>query len=144
MRVNTREDPEIHQIRTVNQTSHNDWPKETWKKWGCDWLSNSLPLSLPVCLSTHTVLFLPNKYWLHCFSSLWKFFAAKPKFQGLVTDHGLVAEIWCFHCHDPASISGWEPKPAPSQCRPRPPEITGVKTLCFQCSGRGCYRWSGN
>ena len=72
-----------------------------------------------------------------------KFFSAKLKFQGLVTDHGLVAEIWCFHRHDPASISGWEPKPAPSRCRPRPPEITGVKTLCFQGSGAGSIPGQG-
>ena len=27
-----QEDPEIHQIRTVNQANQNDWPKEIQKK----------------------------------------------------------------------------------------------------------------
>ena len=30
--VHTREDTEIHQIRTLNQANQNDWPKETQKK----------------------------------------------------------------------------------------------------------------
>ena len=28
----TGKDPEMHQMWTVNQANHNDWPKETWKK----------------------------------------------------------------------------------------------------------------
>ena len=30
--VHTKEDVEIYQICTVNQSNKNDWPKETWKK----------------------------------------------------------------------------------------------------------------
>ena len=36
---------------------------------------------------------------------------------------GLVARIWCLHCPNTTSISGWEPSPTPSYCRSRPPEI---------------------
>ena len=43
-------------------------------------------LSLPMCLSTHT-LSPPNKFWFHYSLSLWEFFSAEPKDQRLVTDH---------------------------------------------------------
>ena len=52
----TWKDPEIYQIGTMNQTSQNDWPKETWKKCPIKVsqtvmrmrFSNSLSLSLAV------------------------------------------------------------------------------------------------
>ena len=63
MHVHTWADPKMYQIWTVNQTNQNDCPKETQEKCPIKviqttlraWLSNSgtLPLSLPVCLSTH-------------------------------------------------------------------------------------------
>ena len=49
-------------------------------------LSNSgtLPLSLPVCLATRTVILFPPDKYLTCFTTfhLWKFFSAKLKGQG--------------------------------------------------------------
>ena len=93
----TWEEPEIYQTQTVDQANHNDWTKETGKNCSIEvihtttrvWLSNSgtHPLSLPMCLSTCTVLFPPNKHLLHYFPSLWKFFSSKPEARALVTDH---------------------------------------------------------
>ena len=53
-----------------------------------------LSLSLPLCLSTCTILFFPpNKYliffFFYYFLSSWEFFSIKLKGQGLVTDY------WC-------------------------------------------------
>ena len=60
-----------------------------------------------VCLSTGTILsFPPNKYLLHYFPPLWKFFPEGPGPLSLTT--GLVARIWfSLHC-DP--ISAWKAK----------------------------------
>ena len=64
----------MYQIWTVNQANENDWPKETWKKCSVKAIqtttsacSETVSQSLPVCLSTCTVLFPPNKYFT-CFS----------------------------------------------------------------------------
>ena len=62
-------EPEIYQIGTVNRTSQNDWPKETWKKCPIKVshtamrmrFSDSLSLSLAVRPSTGTVFFSLNK-----------------------------------------------------------------------------------
>ena len=57
--------------------------------------------------------FFPNKYFT-CFTTFHlcgNSFSAKPQGQGPVTDTGLVARIWCAHCRDLTSITGWEPKP---------------------------------
>ena len=76
-------------------------------------LSNSetLPLSLPMCLSTSTVLFPPNKYFA-CFTTFClcgnSFLQEGPGPMSLTA--GPMAGIWCFHRHDLASISGWESK----------------------------------
>ena len=67
-------DPDIHQIRIVNQAGKNDWPKETWKRCPIKVIQTAmgvrlnktlslslcvycLCLSLSVCLLTQTVLF---------------------------------------------------------------------------------------
>ena len=52
---------------TVNQATQNDWPRETQKKYPIKVIqtsirlqlnnSGTLPLSLPMCLSTDTALF---------------------------------------------------------------------------------------
>ena len=60
-------------IWTVNQANQNDWPKEAQKKCphrsysncheGATQQHRDSPLSLPMCLTTHTViLFPPDKY----------------------------------------------------------------------------------
>ena len=71
-------------------------------------------LPLPVCLSTHTILFslLLNTLLASLLSNFVEILFCKEEGPGpssLTT--GLVARIWCSHCHDPASISTWEPKP---------------------------------
>ena len=66
MCTHTWKDPETDQIWTVNQANQNDWLKDNQKKipcisdlngkpWGCN--SGTLPLSLPLCLSTCIVPF---------------------------------------------------------------------------------------
>ena len=55
------EDAEIYQIQTQNQAKQDDWPKETWKKMPHKMIQTAskarLSLSLPMCLSSRTVLF---------------------------------------------------------------------------------------
>ena len=49
-----------------------------------------LSVSEPTHVSIHTYCTLfppPNKHLFNYFPSLWEFFSAKPKTQGLVTDH---------------------------------------------------------
>ena len=126
------EEPEIHQIQTLNQANQNDWPKETRKK--CPILSDSsyhegatLSLSPAMCLSTHTVSFslLMNTSLVSLLSIfVGILFLQSRRARSLSLTTGLVAGIWCCHHHDPTSISAREPKPASShRCRPRPPEI---------------------
>ena len=82
------------------------------------WLSHSLSLSLsePASVSIHmycTLFFLLINTLLASLLSIFVgilFCIAKgPRPLSLTT--GVVARIWCFHCCDAASISGWEPKP---------------------------------
>lgn len=51
-------------------------------------LRDCLSESVYVSIHTYGILLLPNKYfyWFHYFLSLWEFFSAKLKSQGLVTD----------------------------------------------------------
>ena len=70
-------------------------------------------LPLPVCLSTHTLLFslLLNTLLASLLSNFVEILFCKAKGPGpLSLTTGLVARIWCFHHHNPASISGWERK----------------------------------
>ena len=118
----------MHQIWTVNQANHNDWPKETWKMLhqsnsncheGVTQQLRDSSRSLPVRLSTHSVLFfLPVNTLLASLLSIFVEIllceAKEPVSLSLAT--GLGARIWCFHCRDPASISGWEPRPPEIMC----------------------------
>ena len=45
---------------------------------------------------------------------------------------GLVARIWCFHCHHPAQSLAGNLSPAPSHCRLRPTGITLISLGIFQ------------
>ena len=116
----TWQDPEIrtlNQIWTLNQANQNEWPKETLKKRPIKVIQLSQgrnlrtrPLSLPLCLSTCTVLFSSNKY-LVVFTTLHLFMGilfCKAEGSGpLLVNTGLVARIWCCRGHNPASFSGW-------------------------------------
>ena len=89
-----------YQIWTVNQANQSDWPKETRKKCPIKVIhtakrvppsdSLSLSLSLPVCLSTWTVLFFPLIQ--HCTSFTTFHLCGNSSLQSwrartLVTDH---------------------------------------------------------
>ena len=82
------------------------------------------PSSLPVCLSTCTVLFflLINTLLASLLLSLWKFFSAKLNDQGLCSPtSGLVARSDAFTAVT-GLISGWEAKPS---SKPLQVEATG-------------------
>ena len=142
MRAHTWKVPELYQIWTVTQENQTDWPKETRKKCSIkvihchegviQWLS--LSLNLPMCLSTHTVLFFLSISTL--LASLLSVFVeilfSKARGPGpLSLTTNLVARIRCFHYRNLASVFGWEPKPHSSLCRPRPPKIIMRLTPVF-------------
>ena len=105
-----------------SRTRLSNWTK---LKWRCN--TGTLPLSLPMCLVTSTILFPLNKYSTclttyrlggNSFLQTWGL--------GLLSlTTGLVARIWCFHCCNLASVSGisvcWSS--TSSHWRLRPPEI---------------------
>ena len=115
------EGSEIYQIWTVNEANQSDWPKETQKKCPVKVIQTAmrawpgtLLLSLPLYVSTHTILFfLIINTWLVSVLSIFvgiHFCKAKGP-RPLSLTAGLVPRIWCFHCHYTASISSWKPKP---------------------------------
>ena len=124
MHVDTWEDPEIYQIWTLNQVNQNDRPEEPRRNapkvdsycYGA-WLSDSFSLGLPMCLSTHTVLFFPfHKYFIfHYFLFLWECFPSKLKGQGpyLVLGSSALTTV--------TQIQSlvWNSSLAPYCCRPR-------------------------
>ena len=82
------------QIVNLNQASQNDKPKENpeecpYKYFKLPQGHNSLSESAHVSIRMYCTLFPANKhfYLFHCFLSSWEFSSAKPKGQGLVTDH---------------------------------------------------------
>ena len=92
--VHTQEDPKIHQLWTLSQGNQNGWPKETQKqtlhisdhttKRASLWDSESTHVSI------HMYSFFPPNKHLTSFTTFRLYgssFSAKPKSQGLVTDH---------------------------------------------------------
>ena len=80
--------------------------------------SGTLPLSLSMCLFTHTVLsfLLINTLLASLLSVLGDILFCKAEVPGpLSLTAGLVVRIWCFHHHSLALLS--------SCCRPRPLDI---------------------
>ena len=111
----------VHGV-SKSRTRLSNWTK---LKWGCN--TGTLPLSLPMCLSTGTILFPLNKYST-CFTTFrlgGNSFLQTWGLGLLSLTTGLVARIWCFHCCDLASVSGisvcWST--TSSHWRLRPPEI---------------------
>ena len=75
------------------QANQNDCPKDTQKKCPIKVIQTTTraQLSQParVSIDTCCILFPPkNTYLFYHFPTLWEFFSAKPKGQGLVTDPG--------------------------------------------------------
>lgn len=109
---------------TDQRTSRRDTPyKRVKAPRRCD------SLSLPVCLSTHTLL-PPNKHLFHYFPSLrgnsslhswWVMVLSVAVDPGV-----LVVRMQCSPCLGLTSISGQESNPALSHCRPKLPEISWV------------------
>ena len=118
MHAHTWENPEVYQIRTLKQANQNDWPKETWKKCPIKVLQTAmrarLSLSLPVCLSTRTVLLLSlmNTFLVSLLSVfVGILFLQSCRARALSLTTGLVARIRCSHHRDTTSFSVWELKP---------------------------------
>ena len=123
MRTHTGEDPEIYQIRTQNQAKQDDWSKETRKKCPIKVIQTTtrawLSLWAHPCVYPHMLYsFLPNKHIMY-FTTFRlyveiHFYATNGpgRCHWPLVPGGLAARIWCSHCCDPTSISGWEPKPS--------------------------------
>ena len=114
MHAHTWEDPEIYQMCSVSGKSK--WlakgsPKEM------SHINNSnyhegLSFWVCSCVYPHTLylFFLINTcFTIFCLCG--NSFLQSRGSRALVIDYGLVARICNSHRHDPASISGWEPKP---------------------------------
>ena len=74
-------------------------------------------------LSFYTCSTLPLNKHFTCFTTsiLVEILFCKVKGPGpLSLTTGLIPRIWCSHCQNSASVSGWEPKP---RSKPLPPEI---------------------
>jgi len=121
MHAQTWKDPEIYEIWTVNQANQNDWPKENQKKHPIKIIQTTMRARLRdspsesahVSIHTYCTLFLQlNTLLASLLSRLVGILFCKaegPRPLSLTT--GLVPRISCFHCHYPASISSWKPKP---------------------------------
>ena len=97
----------------------NDWPKETQKKYPIKVIQttrSSETLSPWVCLCVYSHVlysFFPLNTLLASLLSVFvRILSCQAKGPGpLSLTTGLVARISCCHHCEPASISGWEPKP---------------------------------
>lgn len=85
--------------------NQNNWPKENQEKCPIKVIqiatrvdSGTLPLSLPMCLSTHYCTLFPlNKHLLKLLSIFVEIIFCKAEGpRALVLTAGLVARIWCF------------------------------------------------
>ena len=141
MYTHTWEDPEIHQIRTLNLANQNDLPKETQekgpikvtetkkkKKKVTETTSKALRLPLSSLVSIHTYLysFPPNKHFT-CFTTLrlhGNSFLQSQGARALSLTPGLVARTRCSHHLDWLQSLARNWNPAPSRCRLRPPYQT--------------------
>ena len=84
----------------------------------------TVPLSLPMCLTTHTILFflLINTLVVSLLSVFVVILSPQSqRARALSLTTGLVARIWCSHRRGLNSISGREPKPC---FRPLQDEVT--------------------
>ena len=122
MHAHTWEDPEIYQIRTVNQANQNDWLQKTLEeipykshsnchKGTTQWLS----LGVPSCVYPHLLYafsLLINTLLISPLSIFVEIIFCKAKGPGpLSLTADLEARIWYFHHPTLVSVSGWEPKP---------------------------------
>ena len=95
----------------------------------------TLSLSLPMCLSACTVLFFLLINTFTCFTAFClhgNSLLQSQRARALSLTTGLVARIWRFHCHDPALVSGWEPKCCSKQLQAEATRDHSVmKGFCF-------------
>ena len=128
MGVHTWEDPEIHWIWTVNQTSQNDSPNKMAEKWlakgnpeEITHKSNSkchkgatqhLSPWVHLCAYPHILYSLLKCFICFTTSNFVGILFYKSEWPGpLSLAPGLVASVWCSHHCDQASITSWELKP---------------------------------
>ena len=117
MRAHTRENPDIHQIETLNLAKQDDWLKETQTRCPVTVVQATarmrLALNLSVCLS-HTRTLLLMKH-LTCFASFCvyveiHFYTVTGPCHRPLVPGGLVTRIQHSHCRGLTSISGQKQK----------------------------------
>ena len=96
-------------------------------------------LSEPTCVSIHYMylFFLLINPLLVLLLSIFVgiLFLQSQQARALPLTTGLVARIWCSHCHDLTSVSGREQKPPSSHCRLKPPEVITITQNKIQNHG---------
>ena len=77
---------------------------------------------------TYCIIFLLINTWLASLLSIFveALFCKSQRPGPLSLTPSLVGRIWCFHCHNLISVSGWEPKPCSRLYRLRPLEISTI------------------
>ena len=89
------------------------------------------------CVTVHTYStfpFLINALLAPLLSIFVEILFCKAKGSGPISlTTGLVARIWCFHCHNPAQFLVGNPRPTSRHCRPRPLEITIICSMNLGC-----------
>ena len=90
-------------------------------------------LSFWVCLSTHTVFFfLLINTCFTAFCLCGNSFLQSQRARALSLTTGIVARTWRSHCHDSASVPGWEPKRCSKQLQAEATRDHSImKWLCF-------------
>ena len=97
------------QIKMMGQRKSGGSAPHKWFKLPRRSNSGTIPLSPPMCFSTCTVLLLGINICFTTFHICGKSFLQNWRTRVLVTDHCLVARIWCFSTVA-QPISGWEAK----------------------------------
>ena len=134
MHTHTWEDPEVHQIWTVNQASQNDWPKETWRKYHIKitqtvaraQLRDPPSESAHVSIHKYCTIFPPKKHftWFTTFCLCGHSFLQTRRARALVTDHWQAPFVFTLSPslqHLLHSASAWcllQPHLPPGCCQP--------------------------
>ena len=118
MCMHTWENPEIHQIWTLNQANQNDWSKETWKKCPINVIQAAMRVRLSLWARPRVYPHILYSFFLLINTLLVSLlsvfvgilFLQSRTARALSLTTGLVARIRCSHCRDPTSITGRELK----------------------------------
>ena len=103
----------VRQIKMIGQRKTGRKVHFKWFKLPWGYNSGTCSLILPMCLSTHIVPFSSLNTLLSSLLSILEMEILFCKAEGphLSPTPCLVARLWCLHCCDLASVSGWKPRP---------------------------------